>query len=548
MAGTTFKTTFESKRPGSWERDFAHMPHPVTAMFAALLPESFETGFAETFERHGLPLHTIGMEVINGFVYMYPTPLHVAHADDPGFDLMAALTERTEIAQRAFEQCIWRDQVREWDETVKQAAMAAHAALAGVDLPALSDLALAEHIGACMEHHRAMVRQHHRFNGAVMLPVGDFVAHATTWTGKDPSEIMTVFEGYSPLSGVWSDEIAEAASAVAASADAMALIDGSGDAAKRLFELRQRVPAVDAYLNQVTYRVIDGFDITAPTIGEMPALALGKLGAAARLGGPPSTARADARAAELRQLVPEQHQAEFDRLLSEARLVYRVRDERGVCSDMSSAGILRLALLELGRRLAGEGLIGSADHALYLEPDEAIAAASSRTTPAAEELATRAQAVASPSEDPPERIGPPPEPIPLKALPPPLARAVTAIRLLNAAPPAQDSPGPGVLKGVVGHPGHYVGTARVVRSPADLLDVEPGDVLVAATTSEAFNAAIFLAGAIVTDHGGLTSHAAIVAREVGIPAVVGTTAATTTITSGDRVEVDGTEGIVTVVS
>jgi pyruvate,water dikinase len=74
-----------------------------------------------------------------------------------------------------------------------------------------------------------------------------------------------------------------------------------------------------------------------------------------------------------------------------------------------------------------------------------------------------------------------------------------------------------------------------------------GDVLVTESTSEAFNILLPLLGAIVTDAGGLLSHSAIVAREYGIPGVVGTREATDRIPDGARVRVDGTAGEVSVI-
>lgn len=545
MAGLTFETT----RPGTWERDFSHMPHAVTPMFAAIWPESFEAGFAESFARYGIPMKCAGMQVINRFVYMSGVPLG---ADEPAgtFDLEAEMAARAAAAEAAFAGKIWRRQLAEWDDVAKPAAMAAHAALAAVDLPALSDDALALHLDACIEHHRAMVVQHHRFNAAAMIPVGDFVEHVTRWSGLQAPQLMSIFEGYSPISGVWSAEIAPAAEAIAAHPTVRSLLDGPDDPAKRLFALRQLLPEVDAYLRSVSYRVVDSFDITSPTIGELPGLALGKLRSAVERGGPQSTEAADARAAELRALVPAEHRAEFDDLLIEARLTYRLRDDRGVCSDMSSAGLLRLALLELGRRLVRAGHAEQPEHALMLDPDETVAVATGRGGPTAQELAQRwADHHAPPAVEPPRRLGPPPTPPPPPdALPAPMARAMMAFKIHSGQTPAADVPDDdaGPLRGMCGHPGRYTGTARVIRTATDLLDVEPGDVIVTVSTSEAFNAAIFLAGAIVTDHGGLTSHAAIVAREVGIPAVVGARTATTRISTGDLIDVDATEGTVTV--
>jgi pyruvate,water dikinase len=81
-----------------------------------------------------------------------------------------------------------------------------------------------------------------------------------------------------------------------------------------------------------------------------------------------------------------------------------------------------------------------------------------------------------------------------------------------------------------------------VNTVDDLERVGEGDVIVAITTAESFNLALSLAAAVVTDQGGLLSHAAILAREYGIPAVVGTVHATTAIAEGTRIVVDGSTG------
>ena len=88
---------------------------------------------------------------------------------------------------------------------------------------------------------------------------------------------------------------------------------------------------------------------------------------------------------------------------------------------------------------------------------------------------------------------------------------------------------------------------RIVTGPQDFNRLQQGDVLVARNTGPAFNVVLPLLGAIVTDRGGQLSHAAIVAREYGIPAVVGTREATTMFADGARVRVDGDKGVVELV-
>jgi rifampicin phosphotransferase len=103
-----------------------------------------------------------------------------------------------------------------------------------------------------------------------------------------------------------------------------------------------------------------------------------------------------------------------------------------------------------------------------------------------------------------------------------------------------------ILNGLAASPGVYEGVARCVSGPADFNRIIRGDVLVTESTSEAFNILLPLLGALVTDSGGLLSHSAIVAREYGIPGVVGTREATQRITDGARLRVDGDSGEVTV--
>jgi len=94
----------------------------------------------------------------------------------------------------------------------------------------------------------------------------------------------------------------------------------------------------------------------------------------------------------------------------------------------------------------------------------------------------------------------------------------------------------------------FEGRARVVLDFEDLFTLEPGEVLVTPATMESFNAMLHLVGAIVTDHGSYASHAAIMARELGMPAVVGTVDATRRISTGDLVRVNAPTGEVTIVS
>ena len=86
------------------------------------------------------------------------------------------------------------------------------------------------------------------------------------------------------------------------------------------------------------------------------------------------------------------------------------------------------------------------------------------------------------------------------------------------------------------------GRVRVIRSEADLSALEPGEILVCPSTHSSWSVVFARAAALVTDHGGMLAHPAIVAREYGIPAVVGTGVATSSLVDGQMVTVDGTTG------
>ena len=101
------------------------------------------------------------------------------------------------------------------------------------------------------------------------------------------------------------------------------------------------------------------------------------------------------------------------------------------------------------------------------------------------------------------------------------------------------------LNGAAASPGTVEGIARVVRSVSEIADVREGEILVCGSTSPAWAPIFSKIKATVTDVGGVMSHAAIVCREYGLPAVVGTGRATSEIRTGQLIRVDGSTGVVT---
>jgi pyruvate,water dikinase len=102
----------------------------------------------------------------------------------------------------------------------------------------------------------------------------------------------------------------------------------------------------------------------------------------------------------------------------------------------------------------------------------------------------------------------------------------------------------GIVKGAAGAPGVIRGTARVVLTLGEVDRLAPGEILVTYATAPPWTPLFAVAGGVVTDAGGVLSHCAVVAREYGIPAVVGTRKGTARIRDGMTITVDGSNGIV----
>ena len=538
--------------PGPWQQDSAHNPVAQTELLQHAYPEGFNRGFEEAFSLYGVLLDRLAMASINGFTYHQPQPFDLPGPDgpkDPAW-IEAEFGRRIGVAAQAFEARIWREGMRRWDEELKPASIARHREL-DVDLAALDDAQLAAHIDACLSHVTEMVYQHHRNNTHALVPVGDFLLQAAAWSGRPPTTLLAAFDGHSPVSSVVQPEMRPALEALRQDDEARALLFSGDDPADVLERLRARVPEVGEYIDSVHFRLLDGFDISNPTIGERPEGLVGRLQAALDVDVDEGLRRSDAFVAELRADIPDEHQAAFDDLLAEARLVYRLRDERGIYSEIAAIGLLRLALLELGRRLLARGRLDAVTDVLEVTRDELAAICAGAVTPTAEDLSHRATDRADRTlAGAPRFLGPPmPHPPPVDQLPPPLARVMSAVGFVIDGVLGQKETPEGDATTIVGIPGAQgvvEGPVRLVRSIDDLLFLEPGDVLVAPTTGEAFNSMLHLVSAIVTDHGSFASHAAIVSREMGIPAVVGSNDGTQRLALAKRVRVDGTKGQVTI--
>ncbi|MGN6380773.1 MAG: PEP-utilizing enzyme [Gaiellales bacterium] len=505
-------------------------------------PEPFRRGTREFMAYYGMLIESLETQYVNGFAYSAMRP---AREDE--------IPQRFARAEQVWEGKVWREQLREWDDTAKPAAVRTHRALQSVDVDALSDDELAAYLTRCREQHSQMIYQHMRFTGSALLPVGDLLAHLGSWTGVAPASALAMMRGAAPVSAGASGELERLVVAIRQDSAARALLDSDGEPGKTMSDLRafggDVGTAMSEYLDLVGCRLLDGFDISGRYALELPDALLRAIRSSVdRVEG--DTADVDALIADIRLQVPDRHRAQFDELVSEARLMYRLRDERGVFSDIWASGIMRRAALAAGRRLQSRGRIHDAEHFIDAGFGEMCSLVTGAGGPSAGELAQRfADRTSRTAREAPASLGPPPpSPPDPSGLPPGIARVMHAMGFgVGELSGSSEAPHEeNLLRGLAASGGVYEGPARRVSGPSEFGRIVQGDVLVTESTTEAFNILLPLLGAIVTDTGGLLSHSAIVAREYGIPGVVGTRDATDLIPDGTRVRVDGDVGEVTV--
>jgi rifampicin phosphotransferase len=563
MTPITTTRSFEAPGPGAWELDQTHFVRPLTPFFEEMIAEPFARGFGEGTRRYGLLLDTLVPHPVHGFGYIQARPVGAPPgATKPPPKLLfkgmqifhPEIRRRIATSRAVFEEKRWREDLRRWDEEVKPASNRVHRQLQAVRVETLDARELEEHLVACRENAERMICQHHQFSVACLLPVGDYLAQVRDWTGLPAGELLALLRGASPVSnGVASQDLAALAEAIQADPGAGAILRGDDEPAAILAGLRGLAGPVGdlaaSYLDAVGWRIM-GYDISDVCAIERPELLVKAIRAtmdatAARSG----EERLAALTAAVREKVPAERRARFDELLAEARLLSRLRDERGVYSDAWATGLMRRAILEVGRRARAAGTLPDAELILDAKFDEILSFLRGEPAVGAAELVERARwrTTARPADAPAWLGAPPAPPPPAEWLPPHAARAARAVdTYLNSLFKESDRTSDAlVVRGLPVSGGVYEGTARVIHAPDEFSRLEPGDVLVTRATSAYFNTVLPLLGALVTDRGGQLSHAAIVSREYGIPGVVGTKVATTQIPDGARVRVDGDAGEVT---
>ena len=551
---------FTTSRPGQWSSDGLHGPRPYTLIGARCFGDPIEAGSQAGVVRYGLPSGGIGVEFMQRFEYIHlRTLLSRPPGDDDtsraAFEAMVAASPELQFRLRTAEETLatkrWETDLKHWDEVGRPWLMGRTLALTDVDPSTLDDDGLETLLRSTVEQSKVAMRMHHILNPVSGIPSQRFYGFSVRHTGVPFPEQIALMQGASPVSIGDEPELRAVATAVEASGVADALLDAEGDPADQVERLRTHDgdvgAAMQTYLRLTGYRSIGGWEPMEPFALEQPIGIVATIRTAIESERPQVD---PAFVASIRDQVPDEHRDEWDALYADARRFARVKDERDVYCNIPASGLVRHATLEVGHRLHAAGRVDDIEHATEGSVEELATLLRGDTEVKAQELADRHQyRLTYTIKDIPETVGEP--------LAPPVSWRWLPEPWQQLAPPP-DAPGNArqteaveggsatLITGTRAQGGSYEGPARIVTGPNEFSKIRQGDVLVTPATNPAFSVILPLLGAIVTDHGNPLSHAAIIAREFGLPAVVGCNDATDRLRDGDRVRVDADAGTIEV--
>jgi len=271
---------------------------------------------------------------------------------------------------------------------------------------------------------------------------------------------------------------------------------------------RRFLRELDAYLERYGGRA-RWHELSLPREAEQPTMTLEALRLALELGERPARAPAP------------------DDVDGRLRAAYALKELHTYDIDYPGLLATREALLGFGRRLVGEGLLDTVDDVWMLERDELRRALTDAADLRALVAERREEQTRGLAEGVRPFLGEPPDE---------RTRDTVVESFYGSAGTA--------LNGTGASPGVAEGVARVVAAASDFARIQSGDILVTTMTTPAWTPLFPSLAGLVTETGGILSHAAVVAREYGLPAVVGAAGAVTAIPDGKRVRIDGASGAI----
>jgi pyruvate,water dikinase len=439
----------------------------------------------------------------------------------------------------------------EWDNGGRVAMRTRTRELRDVDRAALDDPGLIAHLTDVLEHLQAASDVHARLWGlGTAMPSGHLGVICERLLGWGPTQTLRLLQGFTDVADA-ADDLDALADVLAGDPQALRLL--RDDPAAIVDDPGPAGDALRAHLERHGHQMV-GMDLGHPTWAEDPRPLLAMV--TARLNRR-DVIREDARDAAREAEHRARHEladrpddlATFEDALARARRGIGYGDDTEV-DVLEAFALVRYAVMEAGRALTARGALARPDDVLFLDEKELFAAL--RGGPVTAHIdRRRGEYQWAKGHQGPKRYGPEPPAFPSMRWAPKGARPFLEAMMwvmdrMTPTPVTEPAPN-GMLTGTPASPGRATGTVRVIRDPSEFPRIQPDDVLVCPCTVAAWSVVFPLVSALVTEVGGPLSHPGILAREFGIPAVLGVNDATTRLQDGQQVTVDGTTGRVELV-
>ncbi len=538
-----------------WFRDDLHQPYPISPMGMTTVQKHHAWGYHVASEQTQLPPSKgAHVKVYKGRVY-----LGFALIDDP-----AEVGRRAQEFGKLVEYCM--DHWNEYYGRYINEVIANLKTLAGVDADGLTTPQLLDHLRKTEEFNR----RHWEIHFILMYPADTCYLEFETFCKKysvEEKDFVSMLKGFACMPAKTDEDLWK----LAKLAEAAGLRDiFVNTPAESLLEKLKGNPAAEEWRRNLNeFLQFHGnrisaahLDVMFPTWREdqvpvldtiksyFPRMESGWDIFQARQA--VAEQRDIAVAAFEKNLSPEDKPV-FKRLLKVAQQVYAYQEDHGFYIDQGSTAALHTTLMACGRRLHGFGLLERPDDVFFLTYSELVEVmddlARNEKIGTYHHMALVPPLITERKEnwqlahkaDAPLTVG---------NVPPTMTDPI-AIKVFGIIDDVLHPKGEKVvserLEGFPGSPGVAEGPARVVMSFEDFPTLKSGEILVCPYTATAWTPLFLKISAVVTDTGGMLTHAAIAAREYGIPAVVGTWNATNSIHNGDVVRVDGNAGVVDVI-
>lgn len=527
----------------TWEIDDMHMPYALTPLAADYIAKALGASFNHHYELFGAS-QTLEARVWHGWAY-FGFSWNVPEAEEDAAKERWTQVNRGQIPVAA---AWWRDkaipELLGLYASIESVAVddlePAALATAWLDAWAATLRAWQLHFISIMAPYQVLEDLADQY-AAAMGPGHD--AEALTLIGGEAHELEDVEAQIDALAAMLraSPGLAAVIAALAAGARA---VDAGDDAPLDREAVAAAtggpdfLAALDAFLGRHGHLGQNHDDLRDASWGESPATLLANIVRRMALAGPTRDERlaeqrrvADERAAAARAALATKPDelARFESTLAHAREIGYLTEGHNYWIDRMAQARLRGLAMRVGRRLVRSRVLQRAGDVFFLGRDEiaeAIIDGRPRQDLVRERMATFERQKAM---QPPRYVGPVPKD--------------------TGAPDRFDSPRvesqqQDELRGTGASAGVVRGPARLVGSQDAFGTVQPGDIIVCPASNPSWVPVFTIAGGLVTNTGGVLSHAAVVAREFGLPAVVGVTGAMDRILDGRIVEIDGTAGTV----